>query len=40
MAYIKIAENGEISSPIAKFFREEEMKAILIEREPKPAMLF
>ncbi len=29
MAYIKIAENGEISSPIAKFFREEEMKAIL-----------
>jgi len=29
MAYIKVAENGEISSPIAKFFQEEEMKAIL-----------
>ena len=29
MAYIKIAENGEISSPIAKFFQEDEMKAIL-----------
>lgn len=29
MAYIKIAENGEISSPIAKLFQEDEMKAIL-----------
>lgn len=29
MAYIKIAENGEISSPIAKFFQEDEMKVIL-----------
>lgn len=29
MAYIKIAENGEISSPITKFFEEDEMKAIL-----------
>lgn len=29
MAYIKIAENGEISSPIAKFFQEDETKAIL-----------
>lgn len=35
MAYIKISENGEISSPIAKFFQEEEMKAILAQTEAK-----
>lgn len=35
MAYIKIAESGEISSPIAKFLKEEEMKAILDRVEAK-----
>lgn len=35
MAYIKITESGEISSPIAKFFTEEEIKAILERVEAK-----
>ena len=35
MAYIKIAENGELTSPIAKFFSEEEMKNIISTTEAK-----
>lgn len=35
LAYIKIAENGEISSPIAKFLSEEEMKNIIDTTEAK-----
>ena len=35
MAYVKIAEDGTISSPIAKFFSEEEMKAIIERTEAK-----
>jgi aspartyl-tRNA synthetase len=36
MAYIKIAEDGAITSPIAKFFSEEEMKAIIAKAEANP----
>ena len=35
MAYIKIAENGEITSPIAKFFSEEEIQNIIATTEAK-----
>lgn len=33
MAYIKIAEDGTITSPIAKFFSEDEMKEIIAKTE-------
>ena len=36
MAYIKIAEDGAITSPIAKFFSEEEIKAIIAKAEANP----
>ena len=35
MAYKKIAENGEITSPIAKFFSEEEIQNIIATTEAK-----
>ena len=36
MSYIKIAEDGAITSPIAKFLSEEEMKAIIAKAEANP----